>query len=295
MPAFVTSLGINFRHERSWCFNRSRNRQKPALFKMQSPTPVTQSTSGSKAGSAHLLTMYSAPVSNCSARCLYIISRKGLKDDVKMVSPKELGGTKSPEFVKLNPFGLIPLVVVHDSPIGKDLVLYESDVICKFLAEKYDHIQPSFIPSSPEMNAKSNLIVSIIAQHIAPYHRYMYKKLEGDRESMVSLMKKGFDGLEAIFDEEGPYIVGKELSVADAFLWGTYPFYDFMLPTFFGWHPHDGRPKLAAWHAHMCNESQAARETYQLVYDALLGWWENGRWEGLGMVALADCPKSPIS
>lgn len=295
MLGFTNPSFAVIQRDRTRGLNRCAMRPKAVIPVMQSTAPATKDVSGGKALDASIMTIYSVPASNCSARCLYMISRKGLDDKVEVISPKDLGGTKSAEFLELNPLGLIPTVVVHDSPTGKELVLYESDVICKYIADKYDDIEPSFLPVSPEKSAKSNLVVSILSQHVAPYHRYMYKKLEGDRESMVSLMKKGFNAIEKILDQEGPYIVGEELSVADAYLWGTYPFYDFMLPTFFGWHPHDGRPKLAAWHAHMCNESHAARETYQRVHEALVKWWENGRWEDLGMTALTGYPKSPVS
>ena len=83
-----------------------------------------------------------------------------------------------------------------------------------------------------------------------------------------------------------PYAIGKELSIADACMWANWAFYDFMLPTFFGWNPTDGRPKLKKWKESMIQESQITRDAYLEVFNALYGWWDGGRWDKLSMKPL---------
>ncbi len=60
------------------------------------------------------LTLYDAPLSNFSARVRYVIRRKGLEGEVDIVSPQALGGLKSPEYLRINPQGKMPVLVLDD-------------------------------------------------------------------------------------------------------------------------------------------------------------------------------------
>ena len=64
-------------------------------------------------------TLFDMPVSNNGARCRIIIYKKGLSltDDVLIKSPVDLGGLKSPEYLALNPQGLMPLLVTPEGSI----------------------------------------------------------------------------------------------------------------------------------------------------------------------------------
>lgn len=239
------------------------------------------------------MTIYSVPVSNYSARVRYLIRRKELtEDEVQICTPKELGGMKSEQYLKMNPLGKIPAASVQCAD-GREC-LYESSVICEYLAETFEDRAPSFVPKTPEARAKSRLIANLLDIYVGPYHPFMYKKLEGDRDDGVKKMDQGFDAIEHALCPNGPYAVGKELSIADCCLWGNWAFYDFMLPTFFGRHPTDGRPKLTSWYKYMQNESPAAKEVYLEVFRALQQWWDKGRWIDLGMTALTPRPEVPF-
>jgi GST-like protein len=56
------------------------------------------------------------------------------------------GEQQSPEFLKLNPLGAIPVIVDPEGPGGKPLTLAQSGAIDLYLAEKAGR----FIPSDPE-------------------------------------------------------------------------------------------------------------------------------------------------
>lgn len=274
MPAFVGSfLGGKLRHARVPCNSRTKM--------------------SATASSKPKVTLYSMPASNYSARARYLIRRKNLtEDEVQICSPRELGGLKTEEYLKMNPLGKMPAALVECS--NGQHCLYESSVICEYIAEAYEDRQPSFVPKTPEARAKARLIANLLDIYVGPHHPFMYKKLDSDRFEGVKKMDQGFDAIEHAMCPHGPYAVGKELSIADCCLWGNWPFYDFMLPTFFGTHPTDGRPKLAAWYKHMQNESPAAKEVYSEVFNALYAWWDKGRWNELGMSALTPRPEMPF-
>lgn len=239
-------------------------------------------------------TLYGTAVSNYTARCRYIIQRKGISEEqIANCAPQDLGGLKGDNYLKLNPLGKMPALVIV-KPGKPDECIFESSIICEYLSDYFSHLSPSFIPSTPEARAKAKLIANLLDMYVGPHHAFMYKKLDGNRSEGVNKMQSGFDAIEHIMDESGPYATGKEMSVADCCLWGNWPFYDFMLPTFFGWNPTDGRPKLKAWRKVMMTESEASRNVYTEVFEALQGWWDKGRWEGLSMTALTPRPELPF-
>jgi GST-like protein len=49
---------------------------------------------------------------------------------------------RSPEFLKLNPAGLIPVIIDHDGPGGKPLTLSQSGAILLYAAEKSGRLLP---------------------------------------------------------------------------------------------------------------------------------------------------------
>jgi len=91
-------------------------------------------------------------VSNNGARCRIIIYKKGIEDQVSIVSPMDIGGLKSPEYLKLNPQGKMPLLVADE------ITLPESDTICRYLLDRFSENSPSFVPSTAVARARSDLL-----------------------------------------------------------------------------------------------------------------------------------------
>lgn len=286
-------MSSSFLGQRSDSSNRSR--KCAATFVMQ--TPSASKSKSSATTSQRLVTLLDLPVSNYSARCRYLAYRKGLSDTVNIRDPSDRGGLKSDEYAKLNPLCKVPVAILHDASddTGGEIAIYESAVICEYLAERFADVGPSFIPESVERRARARVIGSLLDIYLGPLHPYMYKaNVEGDRVQGVARMGSVFDAIEHSLDKNGPYAIGDCLSVADCCLWGNWPFYEFMLPTFFGWTPTDGRPKLAAWRKHMAVESQASKDVYNEVFTALQRWWDGDRWVKLGMEALTSRPESSV-
>ena len=77
----------------------------------------------------------------------------------------------------------------------------------------------------------------------------MYRKMPIDtRAAKIEELSKALDALEQQADPKGPYLVGQELTYADAACFPTLFFLYYMLPRFFGWPGiFRGRPRLEAW------------------------------------------------
>lgn len=268
-------------------------------FIMQTTSPSTKSATDSTPSLPDIPTLYDAPISNYGARCRYLIYRKKLHkttpSTIAISSPVDFAELKAGKYLSFNPLGRIPVLLLPTSP---QTTIYESSVICQYLADKYADIHttlPSFIPSSAEDRARARLIASLLDVYIGPLHPYMYMgNVDGNRAKKISKMAGIFDAIEQLMDDKGPYAVGSELSIADCCLWGNFPFYDFMLPTFFGVDPTEGRPKLKKWREMMASESESAKVVYNEVFSALQDWWDDEHWVEIGMDALTSKPQSTV-
>lgn len=238
------------------------------------------------------VTLFSMPVSNFGARARFVKYLKGLDDnDVEVIHPSTLGGMKSPEYLSMNPLGKVPAAIVRED--GEETILFESMVIVEYLCERFADRGPTIIPKELTTRARGRLIAALLDNYVCPHHPFMYKKMDPsvDRSAGVELMNPGFDAIENAMDDAGPFVAGKDLSLGDCALWGNLAFYEFMLPTFFGWSIFDGRPKLQRWRENMFSTSEPAQRVYEEVYSALEGWWDSGRWKNLGMAAAINPKK----
>ena len=83
--------------------------------------------------SAAPYTLYDLPVSNNGARVRMLLYYKDVKD-VEIVSPMELGGLRSEDYLKVNPQGKMPALSCRD----ENELVPESDTIARFLGGKFD-------------------------------------------------------------------------------------------------------------------------------------------------------------
>jgi glutathione S-transferase len=83
---------------------------------------------------------------------------------------------------------------------------------------------------------------------------------------------------------EGPFIAGDSPSFADAAVFPTLIFMDFLLPKYFGWKSaFEGRPALEREYAAMMKDA-AGKATYDEVRGGLEAWEAAGRFEKVGVV-----------
>jgi glutathione S-transferase len=105
------------------------------------------------------ITLHGFPLSGHSHRVQLALSLMGLPHQVVQVDLKN-GAHKSPEFLKLNPFGQVP--VLDDD----GTTLFDSNAILVYLATKYD-ADRRWLPRDPKGQADVQAWLSVAAGQIA--------------------------------------------------------------------------------------------------------------------------------
>lgn len=95
-----------------------------------------------------MIDLYAAPTSN-GLRAKIMCDECGVDYKLHVVDMAK-GAHKSPEFMKLNPMGAIPVIVDKDGPGGKTVTAAQSVGIMMYLAEKTG----KFIPKDPAKRAQ---------------------------------------------------------------------------------------------------------------------------------------------
>jgi len=123
---------------------------------------------------------------------------------------------KTPEYLKLNPYGKVP-VLVDDST-----VLYESLIINEYLEEKYPN--PPLMPKDPAQRAKARILIDYGTAHFdAPYQKLrieLMKEAKDRSQPVIDGAKSELKKLLQRFEEEigdQQYLTG-DFSLVDAAL-----------------------------------------------------------------------------
>lgn len=130
---------------------------------------------------------------------------------------------KAPEFLALNPRGLVPTLAVPVGKAGKEQKpLYESQVICAYLDEVYDgakHV--SLLPDDAYERARCRIWIDHISTRIIPgFYRFIQHQPEKEytideaREEFLKNIKT----FAVEIDEEGPFFLGKTYGMVDLML-----------------------------------------------------------------------------
>ena len=188
-------------------------------------------------------TLYNAPQSTCSQRVRFVLNAKGLPFDEIKLDLLE-GDQLKPDYLKLNPNGVVP-TIVHEGA-----VVIDSAVIMEYLEEV---VPPRFTPEVPAERATMRSHMRFIDEMPTPAVRIptfniaflpRFQAMSEDefiafanskplrREMMLRMGRKGFpdsdmkeamDRLsrtivrmdEAIASSGGPWLMGKDLTLAD--------------------------------------------------------------------------------
>jgi len=229
--------------------------------------------------------LYDLPVSNNGARCRLILYKKGITD-VKIVSPMELGGLKSEEYLGMNPQGKMPLLSIND---GNNIMnIPESDTICRYLLSTYNNIGPDFLIN----DTTSNLITRIHDMYITTIQGCLYKAnppfgIYGTRSDAIQELLKQLQIIENLISSTpSDYLCGDSISLADASLYPTMIFIETMLPKF---GITDGiPPKLTKWFQTVRAKDPTFAKIYDEVRGGIAAWESNGRWDTIHMAGLRD-------
>lgn len=186
---------------------------------------------------------HDVPSTNCD-RVKIVLAEKGLAWEGVWVKLSKME-QKSPEHLKLNPYGKIP-VLVED---GK--VLFESCIINEYLDEKYPN--PPLQPKDPYLRARGRILVDYFLNFLhEPYWALrgeMIKKNEAERDQkIIAESRKDVTArLQYLEDalSDKPYFMG-DYSLTDIALLPRFPRLEQ-----YGVLPSAALPKLGAWFARM--------------------------------------------
>jgi glutathione S-transferase len=157
--------------------------------------------------------LYSVGLSPFAARVRASIYVKGL--DIEIVAPPE-AGTKSPEYLALNPMGKIPVLVLDDGT-----TLPESETIVEYLEDVFP--QKPLRPASPEARARARLIARVGELYVWPHISALFPQMNPKTRDQAVVdaafagLRQGLVHLEG-FLGEGPFAACAAFTTADGWL-----------------------------------------------------------------------------
>lgn len=147
------------------------------------------------------------------------LKEKDVPYHLRVMSPAEM---KTPEHLKLHPFGRIP-IFEHDG-----FRVYETQAIIRYLDEIFIH--PPLTPGNPKDRTRMNQVIGIIEWYFFPkaaapiaFNRIIGPRLLGlpsDEEAISEAMpmaRTAFAELDHLLGHK-PYFTGEKISVADIML-----------------------------------------------------------------------------
>ncbi len=130
---------------------------------------------------------------------------------------------KTPEFLKLNPFAQIPVLVDSDGPGGKPVTLHQSSAILLYAAEKSGRHLPKDPAARPAflealMSASTDITPQFGAVNAAMRAKEVHAPTVEALKSRLKYHFKVWDDLLA----KRKYAAGNELTIADLSLYAGY-------------------------------------------------------------------------
>jgi len=189
--------------------------------------------------------LYNMNLSNFASKCRIAIYEKGAKIDIVAIPGNDL---KSADYLKINPLGKTP------SLDADGLIIPESETINEYLEDKFP--TPALMPKSPEGRAKVRNFTRFHDLYLEPPLRalfgHMNPKTRDEKvvnEKLTELNGR-LDQLEKMLADSG-FATGPDFTLADCAIAPTMFFAVNLLGMFGAKPPLEGRPKIAAWWAHV--------------------------------------------
>lgn len=166
------------------------------------------------------------------------------------------GGTDTPEYLEMNPNGLVP--VVRDEHV----TMFESAAIVRYLAAR--HGRAPFWPEDPVARAPVDMWAEWGKATLQPsfLRPVFWPALRGEPvpEPAAAAFERNLDILEARLGD-GPWLLGRDFTLADVEV--GLPLYRYFTLDL----PRRHRPALAAYYARLCERPGYAHVT--VPYDIL--------------------------
>ncbi len=158
--------------------------------------------------------------SSAAYRVRIALNLKGLKADYRYVHLVKDGGQQhKPEYLALNPQGLVPALVDHGQ------VLTQSLAIIEYLEET--HLQPPLLPKDAPGRARVRALAQVVACDIHPLNnsrllKYLERELHADEAARNTWYRywvvEGFTALEKLLagnSRTGKFCHGDQPTLAD--------------------------------------------------------------------------------
>jgi glutathione S-transferase len=175
---------------------------------------------------------------NCQ-RVKVVLAEKKLPYETVPVDLKK-GEQKKPDYLKLNPYGKVPVL------IDGATVLYESLIINEYLDEKYP--EPPLMPKDHAKRAKIRILIDYGMNHLDPPYQTIRKEMMKDEkerdQAATDKAKQELKNLLGRFERElgdQPYLAG-DFSLVDAALIPRFTRLEGM-----GVLPDPALPRVGAW------------------------------------------------
>jgi len=234
-----------------------------------------------------MLKLYNAPHSTCSQKVRICLAEKGLAfEDIRLDIGKGREHLK-PEYLKLNPNGVVPTLVDGDD------VIVDSSVICEYLDEKYPAVR--LTPEDPAGRARMRAWMRYLEEvptaavrvpsfnmaflprfeHLSPaqfdaeeagprpVRKHFYRRMgqngfkKEDVEASLDQIAATCARMNGALDK-GPWLLGRFYSLADIIV---APLIDRMADLGFSAIWVDKSPRVADWYARM-----TARPAFQKAF-----------------------------
>jgi glutathione S-transferase len=197
-----------------------------------------------------MIKLYHLPISFNSRRVWIALLEKGL--EFELIPLKLDGDQLTPEFLALNPFHRIP-VLVDDG-----FTVIESLAILDYLEAKYPH--PPLLPSNPQALAKVKMIAMVILTELIPQVMlFSQKNLWGKAiepsviETAIKKTNTVLSFLESLLGEQ-QFFIGDQFTLAEVVAGSivpVLPYFKISLQNY---------PQLSRW-----SQSLSTRESWQLT------------------------------
>lgn len=236
-------------------------------------------------------TLYDLPVSNNGARVRMLLYYKDVTPvDVAIVSPMDLGGLRSDEYLAVNPQGKMPALACRD----EDELVPESDTIARFLGGRFDSGGTFAPPAGSALALKADRLARHHDIYLAPIQGCLYKASPAGqaygafptRAAALDEFQTQLQLIERYADAGGPYLCGPEPSQADCALFPTLIFAADMLPKFD--REFTVGPNTKKWFEMLKTSDPVGQRIYEEVHGALEGWAAKGRWATIHGAGLRD-------
>lgn len=171
-----------------------------------------------------MLKLYHLPISFNSRRVWVALLEKGL--EFELIPLKLDGDQFTPEFLALNPFHHIPVLV------DGEFSVFESLAILDYLEAKYPN--PSLLPSDPQGLARVRMIEFVTVNELIPAMTPLLRNMLGIMEITPEKQEEALGKIKPVLDlfedwlGDRVYLVGDTLSLADIVAGTIVP----MLPMF---------------------------------------------------------------